>query len=909
MNVLLLLLIVAANPDAPMAGREPDAVVLFQCDFGESWDTNFDQWPDGWVRQRGVGFPNYVKIQIANDPAAPKNHCLRIDLDGGGGALDSPEIEIGSGFSFLLEGRIQIEGLKNDRAFLSLKLLDEKHHEIETIYSPRMVEAKGWTKIQVGPLTPSRADVRYAIVGLHVEVPPAGGRLNGAPPPDWKGTVCFGNLVLSRLPQMVLRSNHAANIYPLGATPEFICRVTGFPSQVPTVRFELSDIHEQVLKNEELKFVADDKATERPTPGSKGTRENPTAGFHGEVRWKLTGLEPGFYHVRAQIADQATRLQERKTTLVVLPPDVRPKSGEFGWTLPWGDEPLALGPLSDLLEQAGVHWVKFPVWSAGRDNQRADRLVWFYERLNFLGIQMVGLLLEPPAEKSKDEKNIAGPSPPNRERTNTPGAMSRLDLTASGPAVAADVFTENSQTWYPSLEPVLTRLSLKVRWWQLGQDRDTSFVGYPELPAKMTKLKQQLQRFNQELHIGFGWPWMNEVPDVTPAPWSFLSLSANPPLTAEEMAAYLSAEHKDPARKDRVKRWVVIEPLARNNYSLTTRVQDMMHRMIAAKIQHADAIFNPQPFDDERGLMNVNGTPSELFLPWRTVCNALAGAEYLGMIDLPNGSPNHLFTRNGETTMIVWNERPMQEKLFLGDAITHIDPFGHVTHPALEGDQQVIDVGPLPTIVTGLSEPIARWRMSFAFASLQMPSIIGKPINNPLTFHNYFPQGVSGEVKLNLPEGWKTRDDKQMFKVAANERANLPLQVSLPFDASSGQQAVRIDFDINAAKNYKFSVYRTLELGEGDVDIKLTTHLTEHGDLDVEQQFLNRTNKPVNFKCQLNVPGRIRRVSHIVDQQQGRDAKHYRLPNGRELLGRTLRLRAEEVGSERVLNYYVVATE
>ena len=51
---------------------------------------------------------------------------------------------------------------------------------------------------------------------------------------------------------------------------------------------------------------------------------------------------------------------------------------------------------------------------------------------------------------------------------------------------------DDPQMWYPSLEPVLTRLSLKVHWWQLGRDQDTSFVGFPDLPRKMSALKHQL---------------------------------------------------------------------------------------------------------------------------------------------------------------------------------------------------------------------------------------------------------------------------------------------------------------------------------------------------------------------------------------------------------------------------------
>ncbi|HZZ71541.1 MAG TPA: hypothetical protein VFE24_04760 [Pirellulales bacterium] len=929
---------------APMAARGADAISLFRCGFEEDWDVNFDGWPDRWNRERGPNYPRYVRIEIVSDPADKTNHCLRIGLDGGGGALSSPEIEMSAGYSYLLEGSIKTEKLKNDAAFLTLSFYDEKHALLETLSTSRLVTAPDWTKVRIGPFTPRRRNSRYAVIGLHLEPPPGGSRLEGSPGPDWKGAALFDDLSLSRLPQMLLQSNSASHVYADGVAPEFTCRVTGFPNQAPTMRFELHGLRDELLQQEDLQLIADENELGDRGPNSKA---NETSGFHGAITWKPKIKETGFYRVRVQIANQTSNLYERSTTLIVLPPGNRPTAGEFGWSLPDGDEPLPLVPLAELLGQAGVHYVKFPVWSAGRNQARADRLVWFTERLNFQGIQLIGLLLEPPPDA--EGTNLAKPSATAdanggaaalapetaspvaaggetsaaetvaaesaqegtsgakvRPKRKAPGAAANLavDSPLSVPLSAATVFADDPQSWYPSLEPVLTRLSLKVRMWQLGRDQDTSFVGYPDLPKKILALKHQLQRFNQELHIGFGWRYLNEVPEATPAPWSFLSLSANPPLTADELQVYLPRERKGP-----VKHWVVLEPLSRQEYSLEARVQDLIQRMLAAKIQNADGVFNPQPFSDDRGLMNADGTPGELFLPWRTMALALGGAEYLGTLELPERSPNQVFSRNGETIMVVWNDRPTQETLYLGENVHLMDPFGRSVQPALDGEQQIIPVGPLPTIVTGLSEPIARWRLSFAFASRQMPSVIGKPLSNPFSFQNFFPQGISGTVKLNLPEGWRTTLDRQSLKAASGEKVTLPLEVALPFDAASGHQKIRIDFDISAGRPYQFSIYHALDIGQGDVDIEVHSRLNEKGELEVEQQLTNRTDQAVSFKCQLFIPDRRRMVSQVVEQDRGRDTKVYRLQDGRELLGKTLWLRAEEIGGQRVLNYRFPAEE
>ena len=77
--------------------------------------------------------------------------------------------------------------------------------------------------------------------------------------------------------------------------------------------------------------------------------------------------------------------------------------------------------------------------------------------------------------------------------------------------LAADIFNE-AELWRPVLDPVMTRLSLKVRWWQLGRDDDISFVGYPDLAGKIREIKGPLERFGQEIHLGMGWRWLNESP-------------------------------------------------------------------------------------------------------------------------------------------------------------------------------------------------------------------------------------------------------------------------------------------------------------------------------------------------------------------------------------------------------------
>jgi hypothetical protein len=262
-----------------------------------------------------------------------------------------------------------------------------------------------------------------------------------------------------------------------------------------------------------------------------------------------------------------------------------------------------LKSLAALLAQSGANWVKFPVWYREEDVVRADELSWSAERLGSLGIEMVGVLDQPP--------------PDIRDRFG-----------GRGPMPVASLFLEPA-LWQPAVDPVLSRLALKVKWWQLGADDDLSFVGYPNLEKKVAEIRKHLERFGQEIQVVLPWNAVYEPVVPKAASWAALSHHAEPAFTASEIAAHLSG-----ASKRSLKHWVILQPLARSDYSVETRARDLVDRMLAAKVERADGAFLPDPFDVEHGLLNADGTPGELLLPWRTTSQMISGA-IPGRIDLP----------------------------------------------------------------------------------------------------------------------------------------------------------------------------------------------------------------------------------------------------------------------------------
>ncbi len=355
--------------------------------------------------------------------------------------------------------------------------------------------------------------------------------------------------------------------------------------------------------------------------------------------------------------------------------------------------------------------------------------------------------------------------------------------------------------------------------------------------------------------------------------------------------------------RDGPQKWVLVEPLPRDRYPLNIRAADLVQQMMSAKMHRADAIFVVNPFDEVSSLMNPNGTPGELLLPWCTTALMLSGTEYLGSIRMPKGSQNHIFTRDGEAIMVVWNDRPTQEVIFLGTDVRQVDIWRRLTKPEMEEHRQVIPIGRFPTFITGVSEPVARWRMKVKFKHARMPSVFGKSHRNALELHNYFKQGVNSEIRITLPSSWRIDQPRIKLKLSAGETREKPFEVRLPIDASGGLQDVRIDFEMTVDQPYQFSVYRDLEVGLGDVTMEVSTRIDDDNMLIVEQRITNISDKVMDFKCLLYAPNRRRQRNQVFRLARGQDVKLYYYPNGRELVGESLWLRAEEINGQRILNH------
>ncbi len=669
--------------------KPADSVQVFHCVFGDDWDVNYDGWPDRWVRKSGADYPHYVNIAIKDDDSAVTKKCLTIDLDGAAAAIASPPIGVMSRFSYVFEAQLKNEELKHSTVVVTLEFRDFTGSVLQSIGTEPVGNTNGWQTIRLGPVEPRDPAIDRAVLTLQVIRGNRG---------DLQGRVSLADVRLERLPRIDVSTNNPFNVYTKPSDVVVKCALSGISERDPEIYFQLLDGSNRTLQSQHFRLNGQlivNKTNRNAATSESGDGPN---GYEGNLEWRPDIPDYGFYRVVVRMMSSKAaaghnegerQLDSRTVDLVVAPPLEMPRRGEFGWTLPDGDRPLSFQEMSRLLSEVGINWAKVPVWFDANDPRRGDELIRFVELLGASNIDVVGILDHPP--------NL---------QANSGHPSHEISI--------ADVLSQDSSTWSTALEPVMSRLALRVRWWQLGRDYDTSLIGVPTLNKRINDLRSALFRFGQDVRMGLCADWEGADTYTGDVSWDFVQLALQSEPTSKKFEELLSRPRQNSAQ-----RWIVVDPPSLANFQSppsaadvaicaphglafcgsafqfpayiqsateapqkseavrTARASEFVHRLISAKLHGADAIIIPKPFDDDKGLMRTDGMPAELLLPWRTTAAMLGGAKYLGEMQLPSNSENRIFLRpDRQVVMVAWNRKPTREVLYLGPNVRQFDLLG-----------------------------------------------------------------------------------------------------------------------------------------------------------------------------------------------------------------------------------------
>ncbi len=853
------------------------AIEVLHHTFSSDEDLDYDGQPDEWSRRTGAGFPQYIDVEIDTDQGyrsaeSKDNWSLQIAADGGRATLYSMPKPLGAYHSYVLRARVRTEQLQHDAAMITVWFLNHQRVPVQRFETrPATGTHDDWVHVEILSMVPNQ-DVEFVVIGCHL-VPGDKADIGGA---AW-----FDDIWLGKLPHMTVVSNHHRHFVEPDADIVIRSNIMGLdPRRRYDLHLELLDSNKEIIQQEDRNVYSPrgDQAEVTDEDADKFSHKN----IPPEV-WTLPPQNYGYYQVLSQLKRDGAVILEKQASFAVMDlVQESSKYGEFGWSVRRPVKDMSSDRMVAVAHEAGINWIKYPLWRSvhSRNNRESDYIVRLFDGMKLNGIAPVGVLNNPPTELRKQfVHDWAGVS---------------------------EIFTMQPSFWRPWLEPVIARYSSRVRYWQLGDDSDSSFVGLKSLPDTISLVKREFDLIGRDTRVGFRWDWGQELPRSRQLPQSFLTLHSEDESTTTELTQRL-----DESRKSGMPRWVLLKPLARSDSEPEVRGGDLVKKMVAAKFGEADAIFAYDVFDAEHGLLNANGSPTLLFLPWRTTAIALQGAEFLGSFQMPNGSQNFAFARADEVVLIVWNDSgtddaPVVEELYLGEEVTATNVWGQqwpIPRDEESGRHKVA-ITATPLVIRGCSKPIAKWRLAAKFNDSRLASqqegqqrlVVGQ---------NTFGQSATIKMSLDVPQEWKLDRRNWKGQFTSGQLINLPITVSLPPNVTLGQEKAWINFDIQADQQYKIRVFRSFEVGLGDVEIDIKEEQLADGRLKVTQFITNKTSpvEELSFRCSLNIPGRKRMARSVFRLGNSVDKQIYYIPKADEIKGEQLWLRAKQSNGKRNLNY------
>ena len=856
--------------------------LLFRClfDKASNAETGSD-WPDYWTRKEGIDngipFPRHLAIGIAENPNPFGNYVLRMRMEGGAAAVFSPKIPIRPGMGYTVSAYVETDSLVfNEVSICAAFYGNDTTKPIRTVESKKVGNADGWQHISIGPIMADMPNVKSIAVGLLV-MPTAR--------QDFGTQVNFTNVEIWESPNVSLEMANDNHLFFSPRDLDVRCQFRGLDPAQHSVVFMLEDPWGNIIRERETDFMIGNS----PAARFVITTQNANDVIHGTATWKnMPVVSAGFYRIRVATPEsyiQSLRLPADQTfddplihteplTFVVMPQGFYQPGGEFGWTLD-GWSPDEITKALPILAQSGLSHLKLPLWiSEKTPPQQQESLLHLCSSLSAHQVRLIGLL---------------SPAP-----TDMVAKISRRQVNAFS------IMENNTEPWGESMQPALRALSLLVKDWQWTSDTDQSLIDmFFDSTGNMSSANRRRfldyqKAFDKEqfgFGIGMAWNWHQNVPDEQFAiPNFFLNFPVDASISSEEAVAALTEMSALPFRKS-----VSIAPLPVDNYTLDARITNFVQSLVLLKAAGMDTISLTAPKDEQTGILRNDGTPNELYLPWRTTAMQLSGSRLLGSITLPNRSRNYCFDKGGgKCMMVVWHDdaasdKPVLETLYLGREPDMIDIWGKQTVLVQMGNNHTVPVTQTPRFITGLDINAAKFRLSMQTANRAIPSIPNQTHTIPFSYKNESAFPVSIQMTPEGPqkggkEDWTITPPTHTVNLESGRNGSGAFDLTLLSRADTGLRLFQYNVKISGTDAAEFAVYDEMQVGDPDVYMEFVSRLNEKGDLEVIQVFINNSEQTYTYDCRLIIQTRAPQKFQVRRQGFGRTEHVYTIPRGKALL-------------------------
>jgi len=212
----------------------------------------------------------------------------------------------------------------------------------------------------------------------------------------------------------------------------------------------------------------------------------------------------------------------------------------------------------------------------------------------------------------------------------------------------------------------------------------------------------------------------------------------------------------------------------------------------------------------ERHDTNTRRTePTADRVAWRTIINALATRQFAGMLTANEDIAALIATSHtpDDGVIAAWNRTASPEDAhiegYFGPGEIRVrDVFGNATTLPKNGRGEInVTLDDLPKFIEGVDSELTLFRNTLR---LDPPMIQARAQRHAmeLVVENPWNVTLSGNLRIEPPEGWEITPRIFNFSVSPGETQRLPLNIVLPRNAPAGPISIEAQTDIAAERRY-----------------------------------------------------------------------------------------------------------
>ncbi|MEM6314812.1 MAG: hypothetical protein AAF743_12030, partial [Planctomycetota bacterium] len=614
MRTLALIVVLCCAPLAEASER-----VLRVFDFEERSLGNRERVPIGWRRVVGAGFPHYVqgKLQRTTQqaPALRGDWSFRMDLDGGSVAyrLDPHLLTVKPGVRYRVEAGVKTQDVRHAAATVEAYFADEAGRMVPGTRTTSPIHRGDWQRRAVELVAPPEAHSLVLQIGLYQankldavdNFRDIAGDLGRALRLDVTGSAWFDDVVVTRVPSVVLDTPVELQMFPAGKRPAL---------RLAVIDERTDDLTGHVV----VRDMAGNEVHRRSGPMPTLTGTDPTL-------IPLPELRPGYYEaellVTAAEHDETLLLRRTLGFACMAEPGGRVSTdARFGFDMSRLSA-ASVDRTIETLPDFGIGTVVLPVWS---DDGFANKpeLMKVLMRLQQLDVDAAACLMKPTT--ARDWSDAGG-----------------------------------DDRWHEPLAEVAARHATLMRRWQIG-DIETADL-WPADPQRKRAYRRAQGILRPLLgtdRVSMPWPIWYEPIDI-PGDEPALTLRVPTGVLPGQIPLYLDDLRDHAAPRELT---LSLDVLDADAFGSNRQWRDMVLRIGYAVAADADRVLVRLPIVERDGIRQ----PTPITLPMRTVFSELSGATFVGEIPLAPLTRGFLYDNGGKDrseagVMMVWAENESED--------------------------------------------------------------------------------------------------------------------------------------------------------------------------------------------------------------------------------------------------------